>query len=64
VDRGDPALLRRAVGKFTLRLSQKQQAAIGRLVAAGKIDGEFLVSDRWQIERKRRIVSHRAVAQG
>jgi hypothetical protein len=41
-----------------LRLPQKQQAAIGRLVAAGKIDGEFLASDRWQVERKWRIVSH------
>jgi len=29
---------------FALCLSQKQHAAIGRLVAAGKIDGEFLAS--------------------
>jgi hypothetical protein len=27
-----------------------------RLVAAGKIDGEFLASDRWQAERKRRML--------
>jgi hypothetical protein len=47
-----------------LRLPQKQQAAIGRLVAAGKIDGEFLASDRWQVERKRRIASHSGCAAG
>ena len=45
---------------FALRLPQKQHAAVGRLVAAGKIDGAFLASDRWQVERKRRVV----VAQG
>ena len=43
---------------FALRLPQKQHAAIGRLIAAGKIDGKFLASDGWQVERKRRIVSH------
>ena len=30
---------------LALRLPQEQQAAIGRLVDAGKIDGEFLASD-------------------
>jgi hypothetical protein len=43
---------------FALCLTQKQHTAIGRLVAARKIDGEFLASDRGQVERKRRIVSH------
>jgi hypothetical protein len=49
---------------FALRLPQKQQAAVGRLVAAGKIDGEFLASDRWQVERKRRVVSHSGCGAG
>jgi hypothetical protein len=49
---------------FALPLPQKQHAAIGRLVAAGKIDGEFLASDRWQVERKRRIVSHSGCGAG
>src|SRR5580693_8844952 len=41
-----------------LRLSQQQQAAIGGLVAAVKINCEFLAADRWKIERKQRIVVH------
>ena len=49
---------------FALRLPQKQHAAIGRLVAAGKIDGEFLALDRWQVERKRRVVSHSGCGAG
>jgi hypothetical protein len=49
---------------FALRLPQKQQAAIGRLVAAGKIDGEFLASDRWQVERERRIPSRSGCGAG
>ena len=49
---------------LALRLPQEQQAAIGRLVDAGKIDGEFLASDRWQVERKRRIVIHSGCGAG
>jgi hypothetical protein len=59
-DRGDPALFRRAAGKHHVCAppTQQQHTAIGRLIAARKIDGEFLTSDRGQVERKRRIVSH------
>ena len=28
------------------------------LVAAGKINSEFLASDRWKVERKQRILRH------
>jgi hypothetical protein len=47
-DRGDPALFRRAAGKHHVCAPPyaEQHTAIGRLVAAGKIDGEFLTSDR------------------
>jgi hypothetical protein len=38
--------------------SGQQQAAIGRLVAAVKINCEFLTADRWKVERKQRIVVH------
>ena len=41
-----------------LRLSQQQEAAIGGLVAAVKINCEFLAADRWKVEGKRRIVGH------
>jgi hypothetical protein len=41
---------------ITLRLPQQQCTAIGRLIAALEIDGEFLATDGWQFERKRRIV--------
>src|SRR5277367_2357684 len=41
-----------------LRLSQQQQAAIGGLVAAVKINRELLTADRWKVERKQRIVVH------
>jgi hypothetical protein len=41
-----------------LRFSQQQQATIGRLVAAIKIDCELLAADSWQVEGKRRIVGH------
>jgi hypothetical protein len=41
---------------FALRLPQKQHATIGRLAAAGKSTVELLASDRWQVERKRRVV--------
>ena len=44
--------------KPALRLSQQQQAAIRRLIAAVKINCEFLASDRWKVERKQRIVAH------
>jgi hypothetical protein len=41
-----------------LRLSQQQNATIGGLVAALKINCEFLAADRWKVERKQRIVGH------
>src|SRR5271170_760608 len=41
-----------------LRLSQQQEAAIGGLVAAIKINREFLTADRWKVEGKQRIVGH------
>ena len=43
--------------KLTLRLPQ-QQAAVRRLVAAGKIHCEFLALNRWQVEGKRGSVGH------
>jgi hypothetical protein len=43
---------------ITLRLPQQQCTAIGRLIAAFEIDGEFLAADGGQIERKQRIVGH------
>jgi hypothetical protein len=39
-------------------LSQQQHAPIGGLVAAFKINCEFLAANRWKVERKRRIVVH------
>jgi hypothetical protein len=42
----------------TLRLAQQQKSGIGRLVATSKIDCEFLAVNRWQVERKQRIVGH------
>ena len=44
--------------KLALRLPQQEQAAIRGLVAAVKINCEFLAMDRWQIEGKQRIVDH------
>src|SRR5580692_10450847 len=41
-----------------LRLSQQQQAAVGGLVAAVKINCEFLTADRWKVEREQRMVVH------
>ena len=58
------AAIRHRVGKppahteRALRLSQQQQAAIGGLVAAVKINCELLAADRWKVEGKRRIVGH------
>jgi hypothetical protein len=49
---------------MTVRLPQKHQAAAGGLVAAGRIVGEFLALDRWQVERNRRIVSHSGCGAG
>ncbi len=49
---------------ITLRLPQQQCTAIGRLIAAFEIDGEFLAADRWQVERKRRIVGHSGCGAG
>ena len=48
----------RAHPKPALRLSQQQQATIRRLIAAVKINCEFLASDRWKVKRKQRIVVH------
>ena len=39
-------------------LPQQQKAGVRGLVAAVKIDCEFLAADGWQIEGKRRIVGH------
>jgi hypothetical protein len=39
-------------------------AGSGALLAAGTIDGEFLASNRWQVERKRRNVSHSGCGAG
>jgi hypothetical protein len=44
--------------ELALRLAQQQQASIGRLVAAIKIDCEFLAPKRWQLEGKRCSVGH------
>jgi hypothetical protein len=44
--------------ELALRLPQQQQAAIRGLVAAVKINCEFLAMDRWQVEGKQRIVGH------
>jgi hypothetical protein len=41
-----------------LRLSQQQNATIGGLVAALKINCEFLAADRWKVESKKLIVVH------
>ena len=49
---------------ITLRLPQQQCTAIGRLIAALEIDGEFLATNGGQIERKRRIVSHSGCGAG
>ena len=60
-DRGDPASHRRAAGTHRASRSASRSsssAAIGGLVAAVKIDCEFLAADRWQVEGKRRIVGH------
>ena len=59
-DRGDPASRRQAAGthRACAPPAQQQQAGIGRLVAAVKIDCEFLAADRWKVEGKRCIVGH------
>ena len=44
--------------ELALRLPQQQQAAVRRLVAAVKINCEFLAADGWQVEGKRHIVGH------
>ena len=36
--------------KLALRFAQQQQTGVGGLVAAGKIDCEFLAADGWQVE--------------
>jgi hypothetical protein len=56
--------IRHRIGKPTahpelaLRLAQQQQAGVGRLIAASKINREFLTSYRWKVERKRSSVRH------
>src|SRR5262249_15195149 len=47
-----------ANSKLALRLPKQQQPSIGGLIAAFKIDCEFLASDRWQVEGKRCSVDH------
>ena len=44
--------------ELTLRLAQQQQTAVRGLMAAGKIDCEFLAPYRWKLEGKQRIVVH------
>src|SRR5262245_28060763 len=52
------AAIRHRIGKssahpeLALRLPQQQQAAVRRLVAAGKIHCEVLALDRWQVKGK------------
>ena len=36
----------------------REQTAIRRLIAASKINCEFLAPDRWKVEGKQRIVAH------
>ena len=58
------AAIRHRIGKprahpeLALRLPQQQQTAVRGLVAAVKIDCEFLTMDRWQVEGKRYNVGH------
>ena len=44
--------------ELALRLAQQQKAAVRGLIAAGKINCEFLAPDRWKLEGKQRIVVH------
>ena len=44
--------------KLAFRLPQQQQTAVRGLVAAVKIDCEFLAADGWNVEGKKRIVGH------
>jgi hypothetical protein len=44
--------------ELALRLAQQQQPGVAGLVAARKIDCEFLAVDGWQVEWKQRIVGH------
>ena len=58
------AAIRHRIGKppahpeLALRLPQQQQTAVRGLVAAVKINCEFLAPDRWQVEGKRCSVGH------
>jgi hypothetical protein len=47
-----------AHSELALRLPQQQQTAIRRLIAASKINCEFLAPDRWKVEGKQHIVAH------
>jgi hypothetical protein len=44
--------------ELALCLSQQQQTGIRRLIAAVKINCEFLALNRWKVEGKQRIVGH------
>ena len=44
--------------ELALGRPQQQQTAIRRLIAASKINYEFLAPDRWKVEGKQRIVAH------
>lgn len=46
------------------RLPQQQKATIQQLIAADKINCEFLAPDRWKIKRKQRIVAHGGCGRG
>ena len=58
------AAIRHRIGKppanaeLALRLPQQQQTGVRGLVAAVKINCEFLAPDRWQVEGKRCSVGH------
>src|SRR5246127_49003 len=55
---------RTAYPELALRRSQQQQTAIRRLIAASKINCEFLAPDRWKVEGKQRIVAHGGCGRG
>jgi hypothetical protein len=48
-----PALAPQAEGEPVLRVSQKNETAIQRLIAAVKISGKFLAPDRWRSIRSK-----------
>ena len=46
------------MGRIVAHLPERAVRAIGGLIAAFEIGGEFLAADGGQIERKQRIVGH------